>query len=196
MIRNPLFSLMIPLLALGACDDKPKKTNNQLPDCGNGVAEPTLDEQCDGADLGGLTCLSLNQGFDGGLLVCDFACRLDTSGCLGCDDACDVDGLARCSDDNTYMERCEPVESGCLGWVRTDCVAPTPICVLIDEQTRCNEVCLNRCDLLDAQRCNADADGIETCVTGAQGCFEWRNAVCDPSTPRCDDTGDWPVCVP
>jgi len=46
--------------------------------CGNGAKETT--EDCDGADLGGVTCQSL--GFLGGTLACDGACRIDTSGCL------------------------------------------------------------------------------------------------------------------
>jgi len=45
--------------------------------CGNGVRESG--ETCDGADLGGSTCVSL--GFTGGLLRCSASCGWDTSGC-------------------------------------------------------------------------------------------------------------------
>lgn len=45
--------------------------------CGDGVANGA--EACDGADLGGATCL--DQGFDGGALSCGPDCTFDTSGC-------------------------------------------------------------------------------------------------------------------
>jgi len=51
-------------------------TNDQ-PLCGDGVAEPP--EECDGADLGGLTCSGL--GYAGGILACNSDCALDDSGC-------------------------------------------------------------------------------------------------------------------
>jgi hypothetical protein len=46
--------------------------------CGNEVIEGG--EDCEGADLGGQTCLDL--GYAGGTLACDIACTFDTSGCL------------------------------------------------------------------------------------------------------------------
>ncbi len=46
--------------------------------CGDGIREGT--EICDGADLGGESCLS--QGFDTGNLACNFDCQsFDASGC-------------------------------------------------------------------------------------------------------------------
>jgi hypothetical protein len=48
------------------------------PGCGDGVMDPG--EQCDGEDLGGVTCVSL--GLAGGELSCALNCsELDTSGC-------------------------------------------------------------------------------------------------------------------
>jgi len=46
--------------------------------CGNGVIE--AGEQCDGANLGGATCVGL--GFPTGSLACGPACLFDTSGCV------------------------------------------------------------------------------------------------------------------
>lgn len=46
--------------------------------CGDGIIQTGFSEQCEGADLGGNTCLGLELG--AGTLSCD-ACRLDTSGC-------------------------------------------------------------------------------------------------------------------
>jgi hypothetical protein len=50
--------------------------------CGNSAREGA--EVCDGADLGGMTCLDL--GAAGGVLACDRTCALDTRGCIdpGC----------------------------------------------------------------------------------------------------------------
>jgi hypothetical protein len=48
--------------------------------CGNGSISGA--EQCDGGDLGGLTCLGL--GFDGGTLGCNPDCTYDTTGCYLC----------------------------------------------------------------------------------------------------------------
>ena len=51
--------------------------------CGNGVREPEYDEECDGADFGGLTCES--QGFQGGEPRCSTDCRISIfAGCTGC----------------------------------------------------------------------------------------------------------------
>jgi len=50
-----------------------------VPLCGNGIVDPG--EACDGADLGGATCVSL--GFaGGGTLACTGACAYDTTGCI------------------------------------------------------------------------------------------------------------------
>jgi len=49
------------------------------PYCGDGAIN-TVMEECDGADLGGMTCESL--GYDGGSLVCSPQCRLDPTGCF------------------------------------------------------------------------------------------------------------------
>jgi hypothetical protein len=47
------------------------------PECGDGSVNGT--EECDGAQLGGETCVSL--GYDGGALACSGACAFDTSSC-------------------------------------------------------------------------------------------------------------------
>ena len=53
--------------------------------CGNGVIDPALFEECDGAELGGQTCDSV--GYAGGILGCSATCEFDTSAC----------GAAQCS---------------------------------------------------------------------------------------------------
>jgi hypothetical protein len=51
------------------------------PTCGDGIVN-VAGEQCDGSDLDGYTCGSLNHA--SGLLTCDGFCNFDTSGCGGC----------------------------------------------------------------------------------------------------------------
>ncbi len=57
--------------------------------CGNGQLQPDLGEQCDGANLNGLTCTDL--GFGGGELSCSSICRIDYSRCAGISTS-DTDG--------------------------------------------------------------------------------------------------------
>ncbi|HEV8323897.1 MAG TPA: integrin alpha, partial [Myxococcota bacterium] len=49
------------------------------PACGDGARAPA--EDCDGADLGGQTCVSVAVVLTGGTLACGPDCRFDTSGC-------------------------------------------------------------------------------------------------------------------
>jgi hypothetical protein len=69
--------------------------------CGNGSIDPG--EECDGVDLGGLTCV--DQGFDMGQLGCNDDCTFDTSACELIEEFCG-DGIVN------NGEQCEP---GMLG---------------------------------------------------------------------------------
>ena len=51
-----------------------------VPFCGDDAIDTAL-EECDGFDLGGLTCGDLGLGT--GVLACDATCQLDTTGCSG-----------------------------------------------------------------------------------------------------------------
>jgi hypothetical protein len=53
-------------------------TQAALTVCGNNKKESN--EQCDGSDLGGQTCIT--KGFAGGTLRCKSDCTFDTSGCF------------------------------------------------------------------------------------------------------------------
>lgn len=48
-------------------------------ECGNAMIEEG--EECDGAELGGATCMDVNPSFTGGDLVCGTSCTFDASGC-------------------------------------------------------------------------------------------------------------------
>src|SRR5688572_18282638 len=55
-----------------------KSTGTKADPCGNGSIDGL--EACDGTNLAGKTCESLQ--FAGGTLACDATCKLDTTGCL------------------------------------------------------------------------------------------------------------------
>ncbi len=185
---------VVLVLALPGCDDDPKKTNNITPGCGDGVADPAQGEECDGADLRGLTCRTILLGFDGGVLACDSSCHLDTSGCLGCDDACGEAGLTRCGPDDRGVETCQELDSGCLGWIYTSCPDGAPFCVEHEGTAGCTEACVDACTL-DDTRCDGDGNAVETCVTGPDGCTDWSAAPCTGETPVCVDDADGTRCT-
>jgi hypothetical protein len=54
--------------------------NYSPPGCGDGIADPNANEQCDGDDLGGADCTTL--GFAAGTLACDGSCFYDLTGCI------------------------------------------------------------------------------------------------------------------
>ena len=109
--------------------------------CGDGAIQGG--EACDGADLGGNTCVSL--GYASGTLACTAACTLDTSACSLCGNGtidageqCDdgntdnADGclacvLARCGDGHVHagVEQCDDGNAVDDDACRNDCTIPT-----------------------------------------------------------------------
>ncbi len=94
--------------------------------CGNGVIDPG--EQCDGQNLGGQTCSSLNLGLCGGTLACDSTCSLVTANCGTCgpglvclNDTCQQNPLSctpACGPGSTCVGGvCQPCITGCIGTV-------------------------------------------------------------------------------
>jgi hypothetical protein len=104
------------------------------PNCGQGANVCNNDgvadsgEACDGADLGGQTCLSI--GFDGGTLACNASCGFDKSGCEKTDvlpEDCnnnlddDQDGAKDCADsDCVNANNCKPPAEVCTDAVDND----------------------------------------------------------------------------
>jgi hypothetical protein len=65
-------------------DTEPPTTSVDTTDgedaCGNGTIDGN--EQCDGSELGGATCVDVNPAFEGGSLACGTTCTFDASGCM------------------------------------------------------------------------------------------------------------------
>ena len=70
-------------------------------ECGNLEAE--WGEECDGADLNGVTCADL--GWSGGSLACAAGCTYETSGCSGSGPVCGNGALE-------YGEQCDGADLG------------------------------------------------------------------------------------
>ena len=195
MLRNirpwTLWTLFLIFPIFTGCDDGEKNKENNADLCGNGVID--TGEQCDGDNVGELTCASLNQGFDGGQLACGNDCQFDVSGCLGCDDACNPNDV-RCNPGSSGIETCVTGPLGCTVWENEPCPDGTPFCESIENTPTCVADCVDLCEL-DVVRCNPDANGIETCVTGPLGCTVWENEPCLEATPVCEDIENTPTCV-
>jgi len=116
-----------------ACaDDCTFDTSGCVAACGDGEITPGFDEDCDGDELGGLTCDDL-PGFNGGTLACAGDCSFDTSMCdASCgngtiDDeteTCDGDDLAglTCDDFFGYTGAGLACDAAC-GFDFTGCTA-------------------------------------------------------------------------
>lgn len=96
--------------------------------CGDGVIE--ADEQCDGTELGTMTCDSL--GFDGGSLSCTDTCEYDTSACGGDGPVCgdgSTNGTEDCDGTDLGSNTCTAMgfEGGTLG-CNGDCTFDTSGC--------------------------------------------------------------------
>jgi hypothetical protein len=124
------------------------------PGCGNGIREG--DEDCDGSDLGGQSCISL--GFDGGFLSCSPDCTLDTSGCT-CTDG-DGDGYTGCegdcddADPITYpgaSEVCDGNDNDCDGTVDSG---------IDDDGDGVDDLCDNCVALPNSDQADRDGDGV------------------------------------
>lgn len=164
----------------GTCD--PTETHVTCPEdcpisvCGDGHVQ--VGEDCDGVNLNGHDCLSLDLGFTGGDLGCTATCAFDTEGCValpGCGngvvepgEACDgrdLDGLT-CGDFG---------HSAGLLACRPDC--STPITAGCHDMSVCGDGVAS-----DLEDCDGfDLHGLVTCSDWSGG-FTGGSLAC---TPHC-----------
>ncbi|MEM7159091.1 MAG: proprotein convertase P-domain-containing protein [Myxococcota bacterium] len=89
--------------------------------CGDGVADPGSGEDCDMADLGGMTCADIDPTFTG-TLACDATCTFDTSSCgvAGSTTVCSSPGAAIPDNDPTGLSDVITLAAGDVGGTVTD----------------------------------------------------------------------------
>ncbi len=179
-MRTPFFPLALPLtvlLVLSGCDNEKRYSQ---PYCGNGAIDDG--EECDGASLGGATCVS--RGFSGGILTCSLDCMFDTDECTGgCQDAC-TQGITRC-DSETAAQSCIVGPRGCTEWLTTPCEGDTPYCVVDQGTARCAaSPCLVDCTPGE-KRCSSDGHARQVCVLDENDCPQWDSSPCPEETPVC-----------
>jgi len=125
------------------------------PECGNDLVE--LGEECEGADLTGLTCQDFGYGDPAGL-ACTEGCELDTSGCTAeCGNGFGDPGEA-CDDGNT--DDCD----GCRG----DCSTTETGC---GDGYLCGPEACDDGNTDDCDGCSATCT-LEGCGNGVQECAE------------------------
>lgn len=151
--------------------------------CGNGTIG--ANEECDGTNLNGKTCLTLTSGYHGGTLRCSSSCLFDTSGCYYCGNYiceagenssnCQVDCQFAINCGNGYCESGETV-SNCPA----DCYG--------------NGVCGNGV-LESGEECDGSAFGGKTCLTygynqGTLSCY----GTCQVNLSNCSNSGTTENC--
>ncbi|MFH2007326.1 MAG: hypothetical protein ABI333_12115 [bacterium] len=129
--------------------------------CGNSLQEGT--EECDGADLHGVTCVSL--GYAGGQLSCNANCTRNTAGCTQTAEVCDngvdddSDGFVDCNDGDCFSSpACGGSPENCSNGVDDD----------QDGQIDCDDL---------------DCNGSPSCTTTGEIC---DNGVDDDGNFLCD----------
>ncbi|MFH2004997.1 MAG: hypothetical protein ABI333_00290 [bacterium] len=115
------------LACAGDCTFDETGCSDNPPVCGNDVMEGT--EECDGVDLGGMTCAGLGEGFTAGTLGCTAGCLYDRAGCTTCGNGVLETGEV-CDDGNTVddmtcsancLYHCTPGLASCNGDTSTYC---------------------------------------------------------------------------
>jgi len=151
------------------------------PGCGNGVIEG--DESCDGVNLDGASCESLNWN-GGGVLSCNENCIFDTSNCIP---TCD-DGIL--NGDETGIDcgggTCSSCSNGELCVSDSDCtsgICDSGVCVY-DIQ------CGQPCDGGDLDLCE---EGVNECTSNSLLCSDDsgdNQELCNGLDDDCDGAAD------
>ncbi|HOE82571.1 MAG TPA: hypothetical protein PK329_06375 [Myxococcota bacterium] len=147
---------------------------------GNGEIEG--DEQCDGAELNGQTCIT--RGFTGGELACTATCQFDTSGCTAPTADCGngkIDDGEQCDGEALNGQTC--VDQGFAGgdlactaacqFDTSGCTAPSADCGngKIDDGEQCDGEALNGHYCTDLGFAGGDLGCTAACQFDTSGCI-------------------------
>jgi hypothetical protein len=155
--------------------------------CGDGKAAGV--EFCDGADLGGRSCVT--EGFTSGQLGCSASCTTDTAKC--CNDQCINVGDTTC--EGNALRTCMQVAGACRTWIESeDCAKSGKTCASTGGTATCkSSSCQDACPTVSQTHCNGTA--IELCTAGPEGCTLWAEASdCADKSETCDDTSGIAQC--
>lgn len=144
--------------------------------CGDGQRD--MDEPCDGADLGGKTCVT--EGFGSGMLVCSPDCELDVSGCSMCGNGM-IDMGEACDGMNLDGKTCvsEGFGGGQLGCT-IGCMLDTSMC------DPCGNGVINI-----GESCDGANLAGQTCLTQGFGSGELAcTSMCAFDTTNCNPCGN------
>ncbi len=124
--------------------------------CGNGLLDDAL-EECDGANLGGVTCQDLDVDFTGGAPTCTSTCVLSAATCTQCGNGL-VEPGEQCDGNNLDNESCATLglghTSGQLS-CRGDCAFETQQC------DTCGD---GRCGASEDRDCSPTFAGCTVCT--------------------------------
>ncbi len=159
--------------------------------CGNGLREGT--EECDGADMNGVTCVAL--GYAGGMLECTTACTRDTTGCTQTAENCtngiddDGDNAVDCNDlDCSSDPACGGSPENCTNGIDDD----QDGLIDCDDQVDCSSD--PSCQTGGTEICNngIDDDGLFGCdCADLLGClFDFNCLLAPTEETNCTDGQD------
>ena len=140
--------------------------------CGDGIIDEG--EECDGDNLGGMTCGDL--GYGGGTLACTDDCTFDTTGCYA---------AAECG--NGIIEVGEECDSGYLGGATCESEGYDGGDLACNDDTCRFDVsgcCNHECSVEGETRCNGNV--IQSCEMGQEGCRVWADVEdCEDNNQFC-----------
>jgi len=151
--------------------------------CGNAKIDASAGEQCDGALLGGFTCVG--KGFKSGTLGCTTTCQHDTSKCVPvsfCGNGL-IEGQETCDGSNLNLQTCKTLKyaGGVLACNAVTCQFNTAGCT--GTPTLCGN---GKIDAAAGEECDGTLLGGFTCVgkgyaSGTLGC----TTQCKHDTSKC-----------
>ena len=104
----------------------------ELLNCGDGIMQSYLSEDCDGSDFGGASCESIFGPGYSGSLSCSSNCEVDTSGCFLVSVFTSSGGGGGSSSNRDDSEECES-DWKCSGWSECKDRRMTRLCIDANE---------------------------------------------------------------